>query len=343
MTTGPKRHHHVPRFYLDRFATEGKVSVRRRDGGAFDASPRNVAVESGFYDIPDGTGGTSKEIEHGLADIEGMTDAVLRGVDLTGRLPGQTDPDSATLAMFVGLQIARTTIHREQVMFPRRFVDWAGGREVTRDAVAEYLEHVHLGFEPEPSEVDGAYTIVSAAVHEEPHTLTDVFAVEMMLRSGWEAARHLLGLHWSIEYDHRREFITSDTPAVLWRKPTRRDEFEGLGVKNATEIRFPLDPGKQLVFSRRKRRERHDVEIHRVRRSNKDMAAACHRFIVGNPEKRAQLDGQRLARWRPVIRFNVGPLLETGPNGRARRSGGDIVHTWLPRRAGVGRPRGRRG
>ena len=254
MTSGPKRHHQVPRFYLVRFASDGRVVVRRRDGKSFDASPQNVAVESGFYDIPDGMGGVSKEVETGLANIEGMADAVLRKVDRDGRLRGPTDPDSATLALFVGLQMARTTTHRERVLFPRRVVDWANGREVTAELVAEFLETQYLGFEPEAPEVDGAFSLVSVAVRDEPHTLTDEFAVEMMLRAAWVLSRRLLALHWSIEVDRRREFITSDTPVVVWRKPTPRDNFEGFGIETADEVRFPLDPGKQFVLSRRSRK-----------------------------------------------------------------------------------------
>ena len=339
MASAHKRHHQVPQFYLERFASDGKLIVRWRDGKTYDTSPVNVAVESGFYDLPDGMGGTSKEIETGLADIEGMTEAVLRKVDRVGSPPGPADRDSATLALFVGLQMARTTQHRERVLFPRRVVDWANGRQITRELVAEYLESEHLGFEPDPGEVDGALTVVSVALRDEPNTLTDEFAVEMMLRSGIEISRRLLRLNWSIECDRRREFITSDTPVVVWRKPTPRDEYEGLGIENADEIRFPLDPGKQLVFSRRERRPRLDVAVHRVRRSNTDLAGACHRFLVGTPDNRAQMNRQHLERLRPVIRFNVRPLVEEGPDGQMRPRGGDVVHMWTPRRAGAGRPR----
>ena len=114
--SGPKRHHQVPQFYLERFAAKGKVAVCWRDGKAYETSPKNVAVESGFYDVPDGMGGISKEVETGLANVEGMTDIVLRSVDRDGRLPAADDPDRATLALFIGLQMARTTTHRERVL-----------------------------------------------------------------------------------------------------------------------------------------------------------------------------------------------------------------------------------
>jgi Protein of unknown function (DUF4238) len=337
-----KRNHQVPQFYLQRFASDGKVAVRWRDGKTYETSPLNVAVESGFYDIPDDMGGVSKEVETGLADIEGMADKVLRRMDRSGRLPGPRDEDSATLALFIGLQVARTTSHRERVMFPRRVVDWADGREVTRELVAEFLEMHYLGFAPGPPEVDGAYTMVSVALRDEPRTLTDEFGVEMMLSAGIEISTRVLALNWSIERDRREEFITSDAPVVLWRKPTPRDDYEGLGIDNSEQVRFPLDPGKQLVLSRRERPPVVDVAVHRVRRSNEDMADACHRFIVGSPTNRVQTDAQRLLRWRPLLRFNVAPLLKTGPRGQSVPAGGDVVHTWAPRGASAGLPRGPR-
>jgi len=339
MASPHKRHHQVPQFYLQRFASDGKVMVRRRDGTGYCANPVNVAVESGFYDIPDGIGGKSKEIESGLAEIEGMADAVLRKVDGVGAPPGPTDPDRAALALFIGLQLTRTTQHRERVMFPRRVLDWAKGRDLTPELVAEYLETEYLGFRPDPGEVDGAFTVVSVAAQDEPNTLKDEFGVEMMLRSAREISARLLQRNWCIEFDRRREFITSDAPVVLWRKPTRRDDFEGIGPETAEELRFPLDPGKQMVLSRRGRRPSVDVAVHRVRRSNADMAGACHRFIIGSPDNRVQMNAQRLDKFRPVMRFNVAPLVEEGPDGQVRPGGGDVVHMWTPRRASAGHAR----
>lgn len=338
MPDGPKLHHHVPQFYLERFTSGGEVSVRRRDGGVFTTGPRVVAAETGFYDIPDGLGGVSKEVENGLADIEGMTASVLRGIDATGQPPGEPDPDSATLALFIGLQVARTTQHRERVLFPQRVLEWAAGRKVTPELVAEYLETLYLGFKPSAGEVDGAYTLVRVAEREEPETLTREFAVQMMLTSALDISKRLLGLHWSIETDKRGELITSDTPVVLWRKPSREDEYMGFGIENATEARFPLDPGKQLVMSRRPRLPSLDVAVHRVRHCNADMTGACHRFIVGSPANARQIDAQRLDRRRPVLRFNVAPGMVKDADGEVRPMRGDVMHMWTPRSSRVGRP-----
>lgn len=335
MPSRAKRHHQVPRFYLERFSLDGRVSVRRRDTKTFDASPLNVAVEAGFYDVPGAQGGKSSEIEEMLAEVEGAAHAALLSVDRSGVPPTERSDDRLTLSVFLALQMTRTTEHRERVLFPRRVIDWAGDREITQDLVAEYLEREHLGFAPRKREAEGAFIYVSEAM-KDPVVSTPEFAIEMMLQVVKELVPRLRPMNWTLEVDRTERLMTSDMPVVTWRKPTRRDNFEGIGIEKADELRFPLDPGKQLVLSRRKRPQVVEIAVHRVRRSNADLADACHRFIVGRPDSRAQIDSQRLDEWRPVIRFNVAPLFANGP-GSNLQAQGDVLHMWVPRRAGVGR------
>lgn len=298
-----------------------------------------MAVETGFYDIPDGEGGKSDVVETWLLaeGAEGPASRAIRLVDRSGQPPPEGSAEHAALARFLALQITRTTAHREGHVFPRRVIDWAQGREVTRDVVADYLEHEYLGFKPRDPEIEGAFVVVSQAI-QEPEVLTDDWAVRMMLQSAGNILPILLALQWTIEVDRKHGFITSDTPLVLWLKRTDRDNIEGLGPANSDEIRFPLDPGKQLVMSRRKRPPVLEVAVHRVRRSNRDLASSCHRFIVGSPNSRAQITAQRLAARRPVIRFWSGPWAAPGPDGRMQKQEGDVIQIMAPRRAGVGPP-----
>src|SRR5664280_1637828 len=156
-----KRHHQVPRAYLNRFGLDGTVRVRWRDGKAYETSTLNVAVESGFYDVPNPEGGTSSRVEAELAVVDGAAAEAMAGVDRSGSLPTEGSDARFTLAVFIGLQISRTTQHREQVMFPERVAEWAGEREITQDLVAEYLELVHLGFRPRPREAEAAHLFIS--------------------------------------------------------------------------------------------------------------------------------------------------------------------------------------
>jgi uncharacterized protein DUF4238 len=336
-----KRHHQVPRAYLERFASGGNVEVVRRDGGTFQADPINVAVESGFYDLPDGEGGKTQIVEDFFEGIEGRAQAVFAEIDRTGRPPNGIDnEDKAWLSLFLALQMSRTTHQREQILFPRRLTEWAAGRKVTKELLAEYLETEHLGFKPDDREVDGAWVYVWQHLQDED-IVTPGFAMQMMFDVAAIKTPIIAAMSWTVEVDPHRRFVTSDMPVIPWRKPSNRDHYEGLGFDKAEELRFPLDPGKQLVLSRRQRPSVVEVAVHRVKRANAEIASACHRFVVGEPGN-PELFAHRLEPWRPVVRFWTGPLFMPGPDGELKKQPGDLMQMWTPRGAKYGRPGRRR-
>lgn len=323
----PRRHHFVQRAYLDRFAEDGRLYVRRRDGRSFRASSANIAVETGFYDVTDASGNKSTAVETHLGEIEGPAMKTLSLVDDVGMPPAEDTTERAALARYMALQATRTPEERERIFFARRVATYAGPREVTRELVAEYLEKVHLGFEPSENEAAAAFDFVSVNLSA-PETLTQEFAIEMMLQSMDRIAPILRNLHWTLEFDRKGRLITSDAPLVVWRQPSPRDAFEGVGIANAEEIRFPLDPVKQLVLSPRERTATARIEGKRVQNCNADMASACHRFVVAHPRNSNQANSSQLTPRRPVIRFNTGPLYS--PEGELLA--GDVLHMWVPRR-----------
>jgi hypothetical protein len=324
----PRRHHTVQRAYLDRFADRGQVFVRRRDGRSFQASTGNVAVETGFYDVTDATGERSTAVEKHLQTIEDPATAAMARIDDTGQPPVEGTPDREALSRYLGLQATRTPETRERILFARRVAEYAGDREVTEELVAEYLETVHLGFRPQASEVGAAWDVVTLTLREAPETLTPEFAIGMMLQMTARASPVLAGLCWTIESDRKERLITSDMPVVMWRRPTPRDAYEGVGIGDAEEIRFPLDPSKQLVLTPGRRTPTARMDTERVRRVNADVASSCHRFVVSHPKNGREALAPELTDDRPVIRFNSGPAYsaETG-----ERLEGEILHMWVPR------------
>lgn len=330
MPPRPKRHHYVPRAYLQRFGLDDTVLVRRRDSRIFETSTLNVAVESGFYDVPDASGGKSSRVEDTLAVVDGAAAEAMAVIDRLGVPPAEDTEERFTLTVFLALQMTRTTQHREQVMFPERVAEWAGERELTQALVTEYLALEHLGFAPSDREAAGAFLYVSQALKD--GAASPEFAIRMMLWSVEALAPRLRAMNWTLETDRKEQLITSDVPIVIWRTPTPLDEYEGIGIDNAEELRFPLDPGKQLVLSRRKRTPSARMPSARARSCNADMASGCHRFVIGRPNRRSQVERARLDKRRPVIRFNTGPLIVTGPDGRKVREG-EVLHVWVPRRA----------
>lgn len=302
-----KRHHFVPRAYLERFGRDGRVAVRRRgERKLIVAGAHNVAVEAGLYETEMPDGSRSVEVEDWLADIDGAAIAAIRAVADAEAAPAVGSTDRRVLARFLAIQTKRSPEARERVLFADKVITYAAGREIDSALVADYLEKVRLGFRPADGEIEGALTLTRYVLdRDEPLTSTEAIAIVM---SGLdEVTRALEGKHWSVEVARKPRLLTSDTPLVLWRRPSAADRYRGIGVDNAEEIRFPLDPAHQLVLTDQPRPETLRVEPDRVRQCNADLAASCHRFVVGHPDHQQRLHEITLADKRSTVRFNVGP------------------------------------
>lgn len=330
MAPAPKRQHQLPRGYLNRFGIDDSVVVRRRDGRVFESSTLNVAVESGFYDLPDGLGGKSSAVENMLADLDSQAVQVMKGIDADGSPPRHGSEERLSLAVVLAFQLSRTTAKREQMLFAGRVAQYAEGREISQELVAEYLEHQHLGFPPRRNEAEAAWIYVTKWLEDMPEDEKE-FAIRMMLQEVELYVPRLLALNWTVEVDRKGRFITSDVPVLPWRTPSKLDDYQGFGLDNAEEVRFPLDPAKQLVLSRKARTPNARVTRERVSACNGDMGDACHRFIIGRRDQRRLMDSIGLATRRPVIRFMTGPLWVMGPDGRKVRQG-EALQMWIPRR-----------
>jgi hypothetical protein len=171
-----KRHHFVPRAYLERFGRDDRVAVRWRDRpGIVVTRTLNVAVESGFYTTEALDGSGSVIIEEGLADIDGEAHMVIDAVLSEGALPGPGSSQRKTLAYYLAIQKSRTLEARGFASFPIDVLAYAGERTVDSELIADYLERVHLGFKPAPGEVAGALSYV--------HALTEFYPPQLATRS----------------------------------------------------------------------------------------------------------------------------------------------------------------
>lgn len=327
----PKRHHYVPKMYLDRFAeSEGLLVVRRRDGGTFTTGANNIAVESGFYDLDLEGGVVSKEVEHVLSDVEGSAASAIRAIDQTGKAPERGSEERLALAVYLAIQHTRTPQQRERVLFPTRLMDYLDGRKLSADLVAAFLREVHLKTEPSESEVAGAFMYAEAAAVS-GEQLGPNFSIALMLRGLPTLVPALEEFEWTVEYDRKGRLITSDAPLVQWRRPSQRDDFEGFGIDGASEIRFPLDPSHQLVLSRARRPPAVRVTPERSTECNIDMVAGCHRFCIATPRNEARLSKLAMRDHHPVLRFNAGPLVQQRTDGSLEDVGTDVMHAWVPR------------
>jgi hypothetical protein len=329
--TRAKRHHYVPAAYLARFGEGGSVLVRRRGRPAmYVTSVKNVAVEGGFYEVLGDDGQPSDAVERDLSSLEGGALVALREVEQSQQVPPVGSSARSTLATFLAVQFTRTPLHRERIMFPGRVARYAGSRETDAALMAEYLEREHLGFSPRDSEVRAALDLTQYLLRER-----ELFTKDNAIRLAFstvEAVEHvMLRMRWSLEVARKPRLITSDAPLVLWRTPTPRDQFEGFGLENAEEVRFPISPAMQLLLTHQPREPVTRIEPDRVRACNADMTLACYQVVVGHPRRERQLELLNLPPRRPAVRFNTGPGYRVKPDGTEEYMG-EILHSWVPRR-----------
>ncbi|WP_395298003.1 DUF4238 domain-containing protein [Kitasatospora hibisci] len=326
----PKRHHFVPQSYLARFGLDDQVRVRRRGSAdPYTTNVINVAVRGGFYTTVSSDGTTSTSVEEKLSHLDDAGVQVMREIDRTGRLPTPGSDDREVLCLYLAVQMNRTPEKRTVVLFPEAVKAYAGDRPLDRTLVAEYLERDHLGFAPQPTEVEGALSWLQGVSAYGVPSQND--AISATLGTVAELVPHFRGRHWQLEISHNADFLTSDSPLVLWKPNSKEDAYKGFGLMDAHQIRFPLDPRKQLVLTRGTGTSVADVSPRRVERCNADLADTCEQVIVGHPHRPIWQDKVDLRERGPRLRFNQAPGFQVGPNGR-REPMGDIIHHWTSRR-----------
>ena len=307
------------------------VAVRRRDGGRFDANPTRVAAINGFYDFRAEDGEVSKDVERFLAQVvEGPASSALAAIDASGRPPAPGSDERHAIASFIAFQMVRTPERRAEMMLAESVAVFLDGRQLTDDLMAEYLELVHLGFKPSTREARAAAMWVGYQLnHLDPGT------TEMTIRIMYDTATTLTptlsDMHWSLAVDRKERLITADQPVLIWKRPSPRDAYLGVGIQSADEIRVPLDPSKQLVLRHRSRPEVIRLSSDDVAACNFDIATRCHAFVVASPRQSTIVEAVPLRERGPVVRFDVGFRYERDERGRLMKTEDEILHTWLSR------------
>jgi len=166
VTSRKKRHHTVPRCYLQRFASgRGKIwAFDKAENREFETSIRNAAAESGFYSVPL-TGvpeSVAREtdpdgIENALSDVEGDLADALGQIERNAHYGVGIDTNMqqrmAEHMMFLYIRTAgaRAMVEEAHQKAFRRVIERASaalGKEVPKDIVANpralKLSHLRL-------------------------------------------------------------------------------------------------------------------------------------------------------------------------------------------------------
>jgi hypothetical protein len=316
---------------LKAWADDGdQVAVRRRARAeVFTPNIINVAVNAGIYGADDDGVSAREEMFGRLeADWPRLRDAL---INKGGAL---SEGDMAAISVFAAVQLSRTRERVAQAEFLSDFAAFSEDRPVAKKDVRAFLVERHLRFEPSDAEVEGAWIFASFALNDgEPQTKDEVMEMLFRIAQNEIGPRLTTMFGWTLQHCSKPTLLTSDRPVMCWRPRSRRDYYEGVGVENCDEIRWPLTPRDLLVLQPRTADGGvEQVSSTRFERVNAGVASQCHEFIVGTLKCRQNLEHIPMEEHRPVLRFDVAPGLEVLPDGR-EKSLGDILHMWFPAHA----------
>jgi len=140
--TVARRHHTVPRFYLEGFSTAGRiVTVELPGDRRFTSSTKDASVWTGFYDLPGHPDG-SDAFEKALSKIEDAAAAVFRQI-VEEKVWPLAPADRQVLAEFVTVQVLRGPNERqrmEEIVATITQAEYTmGGRDYTRGKLEEEI------------------------------------------------------------------------------------------------------------------------------------------------------------------------------------------------------------
>ncbi len=239
-----KRHHTVPRCYLQNFTDEkGFVWVLDTNNKIFNIKPENILVENHFYTITLKNGEKSLIIEDTLSDIEGHYAGIF--AEKISKDEFLTDEERARVAIFISLMKFRTPSERESTRdMLNQVKDWAknfnnklkespnkhaiseaipyGGKSITLEELDDYIENF---------DENNSKSLIDHAIH---------------------VAQIIFDMKWAIVScdDLNNKFVTSDDPFVMVR-PRKKGEDKNPDVVGLlhkdVEVTLPLSKDKLFL------------------------------------------------------------------------------------------------
>lgn len=281
----PKRHHYVPKFYLDRFCRDDKLWVHDRNDGTYKhLPPKSVGAEKNFYAFTDNDGKWDVSAEKELSRIEGAAASVIRKLEAGQPISFKEKCD---LALFVSLMRYRVPD------FEKEHEEWHD--TVLKDLhkrmfpTAETVKARMVQRGQEPS--DEAARSIFEMLHNETYNVETKkpYYIAQMLELGMNTAQQLVNMRWLLAWaPQNTAFVTSDSPFLLVPPPDYDPDSSPYGVGIVTpgaQKCIPLtqriylciqDEGYEVVNWQA---DRQVVQV-----INRDTAKSHRRFLFGRDE-----------------------------------------------------------
>lgn len=239
-----RRHHTVPRFYLNGFARDHRIGTVRLPGHQrFVQSTLNASAQTNFYTVTDAVAGPDV-VEKTLASLEGDTARVFESLksDEWPLAPRSRE----TLATFLAVQFLRGPNRRRQIEQMMRLLLQVRIGIGHRDGFEEWAMQ-ELGLALTVVEADTLWR-EGNQVGGPPLTLSTSVFTGHLATSLPAVYPYFAGRPWVLARFNRRSLLTSDTPIAL-APDGEAQPFSGVGVGSAMAMTVPLTRNIGLVLS----------------------------------------------------------------------------------------------
>ena len=284
----PRRHHYLPRFYLERFTRDGELWVFDRVTKEFRLqTPINTAVERDFYAASPMGQIEGTEVEALLSLLEGEAGPALERLDRRASLSFEDRVNVAYFAAFLRTRTPefadganRLTDALVKQMARRDFASPARARAVLRKIASTSgsmdVSSVH---ELCTAMREGRFGI----------TLSKNHRLLLTLQMASEVAQRFMQMGWVVVHAPRRKsFVTCDAPmAVVTGKASGGYETGGVGIATPEAVSLvPLGAQLCLLLCNRDADLVHNTCTGRILRSiNLAVTENCYRFVIAPDER----------------------------------------------------------
>jgi hypothetical protein len=282
-----KRHHYIPKFYLEGFSTKGKISIFDREQNIYrEQTPINTFLETRYYAIKRDDGTYDTSLEEKMAAIESYAAPLINQIDNGSDL---SPSDKYILSVFLSLLKARVPEYEMVYGELRSEIVRNLGPLVDRNPDPfEPLPPWPSFIPPEVKPFNALEVIQDLESLEADSKEAHKDFLSMIIPSTDAMSRHLYQMQWLIAHaSSDTSFVTSDNPFSL-APPTGYDPKGvfgvGIATPGATKI-IPLsskscllifDEGECIVHTRFNREH--------VREINLITTGGCNRYVVSRDE-----------------------------------------------------------
>jgi hypothetical protein len=275
----PRKHHYVPKFYLQGFSDTGKLQVFDRYHRRYQSkSPGGVAFERDYYTIDTLAEQDTAIIEEGYGKVETAAAPLISRLQQPCTLNAV---ERENLALFVAMQQARVPDTEKRII---------EGTEKGYQAIARQMANITAtddrafeasrrrfrqttGEESQVTPADWA-SLATGERFRLKVTVPHDYVIKEMLELALEVASYIYRMDWTVLYTPSgRAFITSDNPFVI--TSPQDAPFGGIGlITSGSCLVLGDQPSETLAFGQ--------ASLKAIRFINSTVAINSDRYVIAH-------------------------------------------------------------